>query len=1008
MRAPEIPENETERLRSLGATGLLDSPAEERFDRLTRVAQRLFGVEIALVSLVDADRQWFKSRQGLDALETPRSVSFCGHAILNEDILVVENAAHDSRFHDNPLVCGSPNIRFYAGAPLHSADGFRLGTLCIIDSQPRTLSAHDRRLLRDLADSIEAEIGQSQQKSYYRTLEALSAIHNDTRRDPIDCLREGLRLGCDYLKLPFGIISQIEGDRYTVLAHASPPDTLHDGQAFDLNDTYCSLTLDASETLAIENMGQSQYASHPCYREFGLESYLGTALVVAGQPYGTLNFSSPSPREPTGFNHYDFRFMELLSGWTTAVLERWQVDQTLSRLRAIELAVARAQASFINRPDNPQAFTELLDEILRFTDSAFGFIGEILKSPEGQPYLKTDTITNIAWDEASRAFYRDNINEGLEFHNLDTLFGQVMTTGQPVLANDLPNDSRGSGVPHGHPPIHTFMGLPIYHGSQLVGMLGLANREQGYDRTLERELGPLLRTIGQLREATRVQRSQRESERRLEMVIRATDTGIWEWNVQTDALTLNERWAEIIGYRLEELSPLSVETWRRLLHEDDLEKAEIKLRRHFAGASDYYDATFRMRHQDGHWVWVHARGRVMAHDIHGDPLIMAGTHTDISAQKAAELRLKESEARLRALFELSPVGIALNDFDTGQFIQVNDALLASAGYGRLEFLSLSYWDVTPKDYADQEAVQLERLENRGHYGPYEKEFVHRNGHRYPVMLHGTLLTDASGRKLIWSIVEDITERKRLTQMQREFVSTVSHELRTPLTAITAALSMVGKGVAGALPEKAQDMVSLALRNSERLSELINDILDMEKLAAGKMPFELERCDLLPLLKQVLDDTRSYADRFQVQCLLEAADTRLQVRADPRRLIQVMTNLLSNAIKFSHTDGAVRVLVEPSGERVRVRVEDRGRGVPAAFRDRLFSAFAQADSSDSRQSGGTGLGLVISQQLMEGMHGDIGFEDTPGGGATFYIELPLLGSERDPGADTLRDEESDHG
>ncbi len=158
MQAPKTPKNEADRLNALLQLRVLDTPPEERFDRYTRIAQTVFGVPIALVSLVDGTRQWFKSRAGLTACETDRKVSFCGHTILDECILEVTNATEDARFHDNPLVVGAPFIRFYAGAPLHSPDGYPLGTLCLIDTQPRQLKVEQRLLLRDLADAVQDEL----------------------------------------------------------------------------------------------------------------------------------------------------------------------------------------------------------------------------------------------------------------------------------------------------------------------------------------------------------------------------------------------------------------------------------------------------------------------------------------------------------------------------------------------------------------------------------------------------------------------------------------------------------------------------------------------------------------------------------------------------------------------------------------------------------------------------------------------------------------------------------
>jgi diguanylate cyclase (GGDEF)-like protein len=157
MTPPPKPRDEAQRLEALLSLALLDTPPEERFDRYTRVAQRLFDVPIAVVSLVGRDRQWFKSIRGLDACETSREVSFCGHAILRPDLFIVEDATRDPRFADNPLVTGAPEIRFYAGCPLITPTGYAVGTLCLIDTRPRSLDEAQRRLLRELGAMVEDE-----------------------------------------------------------------------------------------------------------------------------------------------------------------------------------------------------------------------------------------------------------------------------------------------------------------------------------------------------------------------------------------------------------------------------------------------------------------------------------------------------------------------------------------------------------------------------------------------------------------------------------------------------------------------------------------------------------------------------------------------------------------------------------------------------------------------------------------------------------------------------------
>lgn len=199
MKSPEIPANEAERLHALRSLALLDSSHEERFDRVTRMAKRLFGVPISLVTLVDEQRQWFKSAQGMDASETSREVSFCGHAINQDGLFIIPNALMDERFHDNPLVTEGPNIRFYAGYPLKLRQGLNIGTLCLIDSKPREMDEEDRQLLQDLGEMIEQEIKSIQ----LATLDSLTLISN--RRGFLTLVDHSLKI-CKRKSLPLSLL----------------------------------------------------------------------------------------------------------------------------------------------------------------------------------------------------------------------------------------------------------------------------------------------------------------------------------------------------------------------------------------------------------------------------------------------------------------------------------------------------------------------------------------------------------------------------------------------------------------------------------------------------------------------------------------------------------------------------------------------------------------------------------------------------------------------------------
>ncbi len=579
MPAP-IPADEQARLARLRAYAILDTPPEETFDRITRMAATILGTPIALVSLVDESRQWFKSRVGLEAPETPRDVAFCAHTILERGTMIVTDATQDPRFSANPLVSGAPEIRFYAGAPLKSADGHCLGTLCAIDRVPRQLTQTQIRLLEDLAALVMEEL----------ELRAAGTL----------AVREVAEL------------TKAEQD-------------LRDGQAL-------LQMLHAVATAANE-------AADP---GVVIQQALVSVCAFTGWPVGFARLQPP-------------------------------------------VGVRRDRALTFWHCEAPD-YTVLRSAL----------------EADGPPDVATRGGTAAATSD-------------------------IRVVRNVAAALTLPERVRRSGLRGG-------VTVPVRAGSRLAAVL------------------------------------------------------------------------------------------------------------------EFYSET---------------------------PLA-----DDIGAMSSA----------------------------------------------------------------------------------------------------------------LWNIAASISraiERQDVDRMKDAFVATVSHELRTPLTSIKGSLSLIRNGVAGAVDSRLGKMLDIAYDSSDRLVRLVGDLLDVQLIAAGAMSFIWDTVNMPALIDQSLESNRAYCEQRGLTLRVEGVIPDVAVTGDRDRLVQVLTNLLSNASKFSRAGGEIVVAVSVTAERVRLSVCDQGPGIPVEFQGRVFDRFAQADVSDIRSKGGTGLGLNISKSIVEAHRGTIDFLSIEGTGTTFFVDLPLL-------------------
>jgi len=245
-----------------------------------------------------------------------------------------------------------------------------------------------------------------------------------------------------------------------------------------------------------------------------------------------------------------------------------------------------------------------------------------------------------------------------------------------------------------------------------------------------------------------------------------------------------------------------------------------------------------------------------------------------------------------------------------------------------------------------------------------------------------------GHMLFVSVLRDATERKAIERAKMESVSVVSHELRTPLTSIKGSLRLLNSGALGTFDPKAQSVLDIAVRNTDRLLLVVDDILDLEKIRAGKMKLKKTPVDLVTFVDEAVEMNKGYGDELHVDFVFQTDLETAPTQVAPERIMQVLANLLSNAAKYSPTYGAVRIGVQEDGKFWRITVSDDGPGIPEDQRADVFESFSQLKSADGIARKGTGLGMTISQKIVEAHNGEIGFDSEIGKGSTFFVRLPM--------------------
>ncbi len=708
-------------------------------------------------------------------------------------------------------------------------------------------------------------------------------------------------------------------------------------------------------------------------------------------------------------------------GFVSDVTEARLTEQRLERQHRMLAAVREAQAIYIDADDKRRAFDGLLAAFLSLTNSGYGFVGEVYDNDDGSPYLRTHAITNIAWDEPSRLFYQEQMDAGMAFRNLRSLFGAAMVSGQPVIANDPHTDPRAAGLPAGHPPMDAFLGIPLSVGDRVVAMVGLANQPGGYGpedieflqpllgtvrqlvlafrshaerrrtraklehasreladksetlqatldsisqgltkvdangrvliynqralemldlpkalldtqpthlellafqrergdfgedlslvepavkpfmrqpegnltpenysrktrdgRTLEvrtRSLpdGGLVRTFSDVTSYIEVQDALREERQRLAWVLEATRPGIWETNLDTGELRIDERWAEMLGYRVADLEPVSLASLSVRFHPDDLDRVQASLMAHWLGDTPFLDIDLRLRHRLGHWVWINKRGRVHERDTQGRGRYMSGTHLDISERMAA----REEVLALNATLE--------------QRVSERTAALE-------------------RSLRDMEAISY----------------------------------------------------------------SIAHDLRAPLRAVNGFSALIAEEADTPLGPVVSDLFARINNASRKMGQMLTDMLEL--LRVVRTDLDAVPVDLQVLAETVADELTHETPQAEI-----AVGPLPTVLGDATLLRQMLHNLMENGLKYSRHRAAPALELRFDDSLGAFCLRDNGMGFDMAHAGKLFGLFQRLHAGT--EVPGTGVGLAIVARIIERHGGRIWAEAQPNVGASFWWTLP---------------------
>jgi PAS domain S-box-containing protein len=647
--------------------------------------------------------------------------------------------------------------------------------------------------------------------------------------------------------------------------------------------------------------------------------------------------------------------------------------------------ISEIQTRYIETNDIKELNELILKKVVHLSESEYGFFGDVKQGFRGKPFIKIHTFSKLSQNVSMQNFVEKYSPPNMEFHNTHNLFGAVLQTKKPTIANDPSRDPRSGGLPPGHPPLHSFLALPVQYNERIVSVIGIANRRGGYDQSLVDYLQPLLSTIGHVVVAGRHDYQKNcaiqdleQKEVLLRRILATVSDSIVTINAGGFIETVNPATEKMFGYLREEMINQHI---NQLI--PDL--FQHNFREHYAAndASQYHEGEGR-RKDDGIFTieFTVSEFRI------GDEEMFTVTIIDLSHLQNLGSVSTQADHALLNMQRMVRAGTWELDLKTKQIAASNEMFhifdMEKRSFNLQGFVNA----IQPED-RQLLVLAIERclLDNE----PFIIDVrvpARDNTYKFAQIQGSPQFDGERDVKRIIGVVQDVTDTRQQIKMKDEFITSVSEEIRSPLTSIRGSIGMLSGEVSKYISEKEKFLLDTAYQNTDRLLLFINDILAIENIATGKTAFNMEFLEFKKLLDTVLMANGEVAKEYRVNITAAIKNKDIVLIADRQRLVQLFSILISNAAKHSPLGASIEISAELADGALLVVIKDYGEGIPVEMQPNLFNLYARTKYFHAEHPESTGLGLCIAKSIIDRHKGSIAFESQPGQGTAIYVRLPV--------------------